>query len=263
MPVLLNSAELASLKQAHRTTPVSAPFVQVSQGSSQPQSTNSSSTWQPILSEPATQAVAAPSPPAAHVSMPQCAGAAERLGSWGQQSQRDSPGCGEAVERLSSRSRESPHAGPTAVDRQGSRGRESSPKGSSRAVDRMGSRGQGRQSGSPRSGAAAAAGRQWELSLEERLYSEHRRRLYQGQVPEVKPGSAMLDDSDEVSPTCLHVCRGLRGVLRRDSASARNTRQRSSWGLRYWTTVVTTALLSGQGQLECFAGGSALGGAGV
>ena len=211
--MLLNSAELASLKQVYRTTPVSAPFVQVSQGSSRPESTNGSSTWQPILSEPATKAVAEPSPPTARMSRPQCAGAAEALGNSGQQSQRDSPSCEEAVERLSSRSRESPHAGPTAVDRQGSRGRESSPKGSSRAADRMGSRGQGRQSGSPRSGATAAAGRQWELSLEERLYSEHRRRLYQGQVPEVKPGSAMLDDSDEVSPNCLHVCRGAEGCL--------------------------------------------------
>ena len=105
--------------------------------------------------------------------------------------------------------------------------------GSPRAVERMGVRGPGRQSGSPRS---AAAERQWELSLEERLHSEHRRRLGQGQVPEVKPGSAMLDDSDEVSEGC-------RG-LRRDSACARSMHHRSSWGLQYGTTAAMKALLS-------------------
>ena len=158
LSVLLKSAELASLEQAPRVSSVSAPAVQISQGSSQPDTNTGSSTWQPILSKPATQAVPGPSPPAAHMSTAQCPRAAERLGSWG---------------------------------------RESPPKASPRAVERMGVRGPGQKSGSPRS---AAAERQWEVSLEERLYSEHRRRLHQGQVPEVKPGSAMLDDSDDVSP---------------------------------------------------------------
>lgn len=233
--MLLKSAELASLEQVPRVTSVLAPVMQASQGSSQPRSSDVSSTWQPILSEPATQASAGLSPPAAHMSTPQAPRAAERLGSFGKQSQRDSPGCAEAVERLSGRSRESPHAAPATVDRRGSRVRESSPKGCPRPVERMGIRGQGRQSSSPRSAAAAAAERQWELSLEERLYSEHRQRLYQGQAPEVKPGSAMLDDSDEVSPNSLHVWRGFERCLgsRTDSASTVSTNQRSSWGLQH------------------------------